>query len=122
MTVYNFNGLSEWQHLNGLTGYEGNATIHSDNNSDMYGSNQNKRGSSVKGQRDQYISSPYNRQNGNSEFSKDFHDYLFRESQNVSHSDTILDMGMVEVDTKKDSARTPVLITTSRDGTVKMWR
>lgn len=61
-------------------------------------------------------------------------DYLFIESRNVSHSDTILDMAMLELDQSGQGdalgianesgrpAALPLLITSSRDGTVKLWR
>jgi hypothetical protein len=34
--VYNYNGLSEWQHLNGLCANEGNATLHNSSHNDMW--------------------------------------------------------------------------------------
>ena len=40
--VYNYTGLSEWQHINGLCGNEGNATMHNSSYSDMYSGNQSK--------------------------------------------------------------------------------
>lgn len=74
-------------------------------------------------------------------------DYLYRESRNISHSDAILDMAIMEVSNldamssydmsplitgasstysfQNDFMRdvsVPVLITCGRDGTVKLWR
>lgn len=34
--VYNYNGLSEWQHMNGLCATEGNATMHNSTYNDMW--------------------------------------------------------------------------------------
>ena len=44
-------------------------------------------------------------------------DYHYRDSQNVSHSDTILELGMLEL-----SNQEPILISCGRDGLVKLWR
>jgi len=53
-------------------------------------------------------------------------------NQNVSHTDAILDMAMVELDRSGKSGSgsssssrklgLPILITSSRDGTVKLWQ
>ncbi len=44
-------------------------------------------------------------------------EYFYRESENVSHSDCILDMGIVEVGNQE-----PILITCGRDSKIKLWR
>lgn len=44
-------------------------------------------------------------------------DYLFRDSNQVSHQDCIMDMGILELATQD-----PILITTGRDGLIKLWR
>ena len=44
-------------------------------------------------------------------------DYQYRDSQMVSHQDCILDMNMIEL-----SNHDPLLITTGRDGLVKLWK
>ena len=43
-----------------------------------------------------------------------------RNSEIVSHSDTILDMAMIEF--KSQDSRIPLLVSCSRDSTVKVWR
>lgn len=163
ITVYNYNGLSEWQHLNGLCGNEGNATLHNSTYNDMWsqGGSANaagKQGGPKGGKKDgdPYVSQPY-RSRGASGDQKDQggddgQDYLFRESHSVSHSDTILDMAILEVDQSPGgsssssslsaqaasqgsisalgqslldtgpSASLPLLITCSRDCTIKLWR
>ena len=63
--------------------------------------------------------------------------YLYRESRNVSHSDTILDMAICNTDpirvaeiqnrsefsrnNMEDTISGQLLITTSRDNTIKIW-
>ena len=51
-------------------------------------------------------------------------DYLYRDSQHVSHSDAILDMAVVEAsgDDASERGAVPLLITCGRDGKVKVWR
>lgn len=105
--VYNYNGLSEWQHLNGLNLNEGNATLYNNTYNDMWS---NKGGSVYSSQGGKSISRKdskkdkdafirYQGQNGeNKEIDSASHNYLFRDSYNVSHSDTILDMAILEVD------------------------
>jgi len=44
-------------------------------------------------------------------------EYFYRDSESVSHSDCILDMGIVE-----SSSLDPILITCGRDGKVKLWK
>ena len=46
ITVYNYNGLSEWQHLNGLCGNEGNATLYNNSYSDMWSQGTNANSAS----------------------------------------------------------------------------
>ena len=43
-----------------------------------------------------------------------------RNSELVSHSDTILDMAMIEY--KSGDTTIPLLVSCSRDSTVKVWR
>ena len=69
ITVYNYNGLSEWQHLNGLCGNEGNATLYNSTYNDMWsqGGSANaagKQGGPKGGKKDgdAYISQPYRSQ------------------------------------------------------------
>lgn len=45
-------------------------------------------------------------------------DLVYRDSHNVAHSDAITDLAILEM--KNESQ--PLLISTSRDGTVKVWR
>ena len=44
-------------------------------------------------------------------------DYMYRDSQNISHSDCILDLGIIEL-----SSQEPILVSCGRDGLVKLWR
>eukprot|EP00347_Sterkiella_histriomuscorum_P000291 403376447 len=44
-------------------------------------------------------------------------DYMYRDSQNISHSDCILDLGVIEL-----SSQEPILVSCGRDGLVKLWR
>lgn len=109
ITVYNYNGLSEWQHLNGLCGNEGNATLYNSTYNDMWSqggsaSAAGKQGGPKGGKKDgdAYVSQPYRSQGAagdqKDQGADEGQDYLFRESHNVSHSDTILDMAILEVD------------------------
>ena len=49
---------------------------------------------------------------------EDDNDLVYRDSHNVAHSDAITDLAILEM--KKESQ--PLLISASRDGTVKVWR
>lgn len=128
--VYNYNGLSEWQHLNGFCGTEGNANLHNNTYNDFRSQDGGKQGGK-RGDIDNYISQPY-RNAGGIENSEDSNDYLFRESKNISHSDTILDMAIIEVnqnsgrynqsDVFNNVQPNPMLVTCSRDCTIKLWR
>ena len=44
-------------------------------------------------------------------------DYMYRDSQNISHFDSILELGVLEL-----SSQEPILISCGRDGLVKLWR
>lgn len=44
-------------------------------------------------------------------------EYMFRDSQIVSHADSILDMGMLELYNQE-----PILVTCGRDSQIKLWR
>lgn len=162
--MYNYNGLSEWQHLNGLCGNEGNATLYNSSYNDMWSqggaaNSTGKQGGPKGGKKDgdPYVSQPYRSQSSSGDpkdqGGDDGQEYLFRESHNVSHSDTILDMAILEVDqsigasaassalaaqagqggghsgvaqSQLDlsgmSSALPLLITCSRDCTIKLWR
>ena len=157
--VYNYNGLSEWQHFNGINMNEGNATQVNSSLNDKYassssGSKQGGAKSSKKDHLGDYHTQPYRgsatgasadaRGETGGEAGRD---YLYRDSRNVSHSDAILDMAVIEVantdasaladpsqqlagapigyPTSSDhggQAAVPVLITCGRDGKVKLWR
>jgi hypothetical protein len=66
---------------------------------------------------DVFVAQPYrNQSSGTGDKTSDStHEFIFRESQNVSHADAILDMAMIE------NQETPMLISSSRDNTVKLW-
>ena len=154
--VYNYNGLSEWQHFNGINMNEGNATQVNSSLNDKYApsSSSSKQGGSKSSKKD-HLGDPYHTQayrGGAAGSSADARgeaggeagrDYLYRESRNVSHSDAILDMAVIEVANsdpglsdsspqlaganagyaaQSDADTVPVLITCGRDGTVKLWR
>jgi hypothetical protein len=65
--LYNFNGLSEWQHFNGVSMNQGCGTIGSDSSSASSATASQKT------------------------------DYYFRDSQIVSHLDCIIEMGLLEL-------------------------
>lgn len=158
--VYNYNGLSEWQHFNGINMNEGNATQVNSSLNDKYASSSSssKQGGSKSSKKD-HLGDPYHTQpyrgsaGGSSADARGENggdggrDYLYRESRNVSHSDAILDMALIElagagVNSPSDQSASlpggsgglggigdsggnsalPVLITCGRDGTVKLWR
>lgn len=158
IVVYNYNGLSEWQHMNGLCATEGNVTLHNSSYNDKWSHDKqlqtNRRQSSIMTQNagkatDQYLSQSY--RSKLSQEHKDLqyksNDYLYRESQNVSHTDTVLDMLVLDTELRQlsggsyfqqsngraqglntqggesqDQVGGAVLITTSRDGTIKIWQ
>ena len=96
--VYNFNGLSEWQNFNGLGMNQGSGNVAVTGGG--MGNNQqdtNKQGGEV--------------HSG---------DFIFRESEVISHQDTILEMGVLEVSHK--SSQDLMLVTCGRDGLIKMWK
>jgi hypothetical protein len=106
--IYNYNGLSEWQHLNGFVANEGNATLHSASGNDMWSTEQRnqfaqKQGSFKQGRResDNFIGQSYRSPVDNKELTSKSDEYLFRESQNVSHSDAILDIAVLDADLVK---------------------
>lgn len=157
IVVYNYNGLSEWQHMNGLCATEGNVTLHNSSYNDKWSQDkqlQTSRRQSIMTQTagkatDQYLSQSYRSKlsQENKDLQYKSNDYLYRESQNVSHTDTILDMAILDTEVRQLSGgshfqqsanKAPghnsqgnesqdllggaVLITASRDGTIKMWK
>ena len=48
-------------------------------------------------------------------YNESIRDYVYQESTNVSHSDAILDIEILEFN------NTPLIITCGRDCTVKLW-
>ena len=137
--VYNYNGVSEWQHLNGFCGNEGNANLHNNSYNDRFGQGANGQGKSSSKEAQVFSGQSFRSEASTDDTSKE---YLFRESQNVSHSDTILDMAVLQVG-QRDSRQSmvasyaggssgfesvgtnepqPLLITCSRDCTIKLWR
>lgn len=83
--MYNYNGLSEWQHMNGLCAAEGNATLHNSTYNDMWSqeSRQQQRQPSLRTNqiRSNQGANPYIQQNaGARDYVSQNEDYLFRES------------------------------------------
>ena len=72
--------------------------------------------SSSKKDKNPAVANPYRNQ-GQMEQEED-KDLVYRDSHNVAHSDTITDLAILEMKAEGQ----PLLISTSRDGTVKVWR
>ena len=143
------NGLSEWQHFNSLNMTN---RIQKDVLKDRWTTQQSQKGKqgSKSSKKDSFrsenafMNQPYAAgQNNGYDQSVDpqVEAQLFRESQTVSHSDAILDMAMIELDNNNyysgnsvtmsqsgasnpfdTEAKVPLLATSSRDGTIKLWR
>ena len=116
MVVLNYNGLSEWQHFNGLNMNEGNVTL---TNNSMGGKGTNREMKSKKGQDEvPHANDRYDL------FLESTRDYLFRDSAHVSHSDAVTDMALLEANSRhnEDGGKVPLLITAGRDCKVKIWR
>jgi len=148
IVVQNLNGLSEWQHFNGLNL---NHRIQKDAYYDKWTSNaqqaQRNRQGSQKSKKDTwasestFINQPAASAQGSNglggqrqEWVEDanLENQIFRDSQSVSHQDAILDMAVVEMEPQLgqsinmssvvSEANLPLLVTSSRDGTIKLWR
>lgn len=132
LIIYNYNGLSEWQHFNGLHMNEGNATLVNSSLNDKWTTQrQAKTKQAAQSRTSEAIVDPYQSVSGANSYSdyKDelaepSRDYLYRDSRHVSHSDAILDMAVIEAsgDDAQERGAVPLLITCGRDGKVKVWR